>query len=285
MDKFEDLLNSLESEEKENRGNIILKYAKKWYWFAIFSFIGISLGYFLFIITPASYQVQSRLLIPTEENNQNTILPFDNNPTFPKSQKIENQIGILQSFSLYKKAIENLNWQTSFYSVEGYHMSELYENKPFDITIIDGAKNLPGFKLMIIPLNESEFEIDGEGKTQVDGIKQSVKFKEQGNFNTTFKNKYFDFILNRKNCISGKKYYLVFNDFNQMTHDFLKNITISLEDKKSELINVQLIGPNPKKNADFINELNQVFIFILFRQVNMQVLANFLKGNSLVIAK
>lgn len=268
MDKFEELLNSLESEEKESRQNIILKYTKKWYWFAIFSLLGVCLGYVAYMFTPPSYQVQSRLLIPSEENNQNTILPFDNSQNTPKLQKIENQIGILQSFSLYKKAIENLNWQTSFYTDEGYFVNELYENKPFDISIINGARNIPGFKLTITALNDSEFEIDGEGKTIVDGIKQSIKFKEQGNFNTVFKNKYFDFILNRKNCIPGKKYYMVFNDFNKMTQDYMKNVSINLEDRKSELINVQLIGPNPKKNADFINELNQVFISFGMKKKN-----------------
>jgi len=53
---------------------------------------------------------------------------------------------------------------------------------------------------------------------------------------------------------------MVFKDINSLTPKYLKEVEISLEDKKSELINVQLFGPNPKKSADFINELNQVFI-------------------------
>lgn len=259
MEKIEDLLNSLESEKKENQKNIFLKYIDNWHWFALFCTIGLICGFLLYKTTPQSYKVQSRLLIPLEENAISAIMPF-NSPMLPKYQKIENQIGILQSFTLYKKALENLKWQTAFFKKEGFNLVELYEDKPFDIQVPDNAKNLSGFKLKVIALNDSEFEISGDDKIIRDGRKQALKFKDKGNFNTKYKTKNFEFVLKKKNCIPGEIYFLVFSDINSLTQDYLSEVKISLEDKKSELISVQLIGPNPQKNADFINELNQVFI-------------------------
>lgn len=267
MDKIEDLLNSFESEDKEIRQNVILKYTKKWYWFAIFCTLGIIAGYVVYKLTPPTYQVQSRLLIPTEDNALSALLPFDS-PVMPKGQKIENQIGILQSFTLYKKALENLNWKTTFYLDQGYYLFELYENPPFEITVPSGAYNTSGFMLKIVALNDFEFEVNGEGKIFQDGANQSVSFKERGKFNSPFKNAYFDFILNKKNYLPGETYVLLFNDFNQLTQEYLRSVRINLEDKKSELINVQLVGPNPKKSADFINELNQVFISFGMKKKN-----------------
>ncbi len=267
MEKIEDLLNSLESENKESRQNVLLKYTKNWYWFALFCFLGISGGLLIFRYSQATYKVQSRLLIPLESNSLSAMIPFDNQNT-PKNQKIENQIGILQSFTLYKKALENLNWKTSFYKDDGFYLTELYENKPFDISIPKEGKNITGFMLQVVALNDAEFEVSGEGKIFRDGLKQTVKIKEHGNFNNSFKNSYFEFVLNKKNCNPGEKYFLVFNDFNNLAKSYLKQVNISLEDKKSELINVQLIGPNPKKNADFINELNQVFITFGIKKKN-----------------
>ncbi|MBW8327097.1 MAG: polysaccharide biosynthesis tyrosine autokinase [Prolixibacteraceae bacterium] len=267
MDKIEDLLNSFESEDKEIRQNVILKYTKKWYWFAIFCTLGIIAGFVVYKLTPPTYQVQSRLLIPTEDNALSALLPFDS-PVMPKGQKIENQIGILQSFTLYKKALENLNWKTTFYLDQGYYLFELYENPPFEITIPSGAYNTSGFMLKIVALNDFEFEVNGEGKIFQDGKNQSVSFKERGKFNSPFKNAYFDFTLNKKNYLPGETYVLLFNDFNQLTQEYLRSVSINLEDKKSELINVQLVGPNPKKSADFINELNQVFISFGMKKKN-----------------
>lgn len=259
MERIEDLLNSLESEEKDNRKTTLIKYIKNWYWFAIFCGIGLICGFLLFKFTPQSYSVQSRLLIPVEDNGNNSIAPF-NSRILPNNQKIENQIGILQSFTLYKKALENLNWQASFFKEEGFNLIELYENMPFEVKIPDKANNISGVKLKITVLNDNEFEISADDKIYQDGRKQKLNFKERGNFNSNFKSSNFEFNLNKKNCVIGQSYYMVFNDINSLTQKYLKEVEISLEDKKSELINVQLFGPNPKKSADFINELNQVFI-------------------------
>jgi tyrosine-protein kinase Etk/Wzc len=259
MEKIEDLLNSLNSEEKENQKNTLIKYINNWYWFTLFCVIGLICGFLLFKFTPQSYSVQSRLLIPVEDNGNNSIAPF-NSQILPRNQKIENQIGILQSFTLYKKALENLNWKASFFKEEGFNLIELYENMPFEIKIPENANNIKGVRLKITVLNDNEFEISADDNIFQDGRKQKLNFKERGNFSFNFKSSNFEFNLNKKNCITGQSYYMVFNDINSLTKKYLKEVKISLEDKKSELISVQLSGPNPKKSADFINELNQVFI-------------------------
>lgn len=267
MDKFEEILNTLETETKEVQQNSFSKYTKNWYWFATFCVLGVIAGFLYFSFTPPTYLVQSRLLIPSEDNAQNTLLSFDNKNS-PKSQKVENQIGTLQSFTLYKKALENLNWKNSFYINNGYYKVELYENKPFEVTVANGAKNLEGLELAIVVLNDYKYEIFADGTIKENGIKQKVEFEAQGFFNTNFKNKYFDFTLQKKNCVLGRKYYMVFNNINLLTRDYLKTVKIALEDKESELINVQINSQTPQKDADFINELNQVFISVGIKKNN-----------------
>ena len=267
MEKIESLLNSLESEEKENQRNALRKYIKNWYWFVLFCSIGIAFGFLLFKFTPQSYNVQSRLLIPIVDNANNGIRPF-NSQIYQKELKTENQIGILQSFTLYKEALGNLNWQTSFYERVGLNLIDLYGNEPFVVKIADNAKNLKNVKLVITAINDKEFKISADDQFYQDGIKQDLIFDNNGNFNETFSISNFEFILYKKNCKIGKSYYMIFNDINSLTQRYLKNVKIGLEDKKSELINVQLIGPNPKKSADFINELNRVFISYGVKQKN-----------------
>lgn len=267
MEKFEEILNTLETESKEVRQNFLVKFTKNWYWFAIFCILGLIAGYILFSFSPPTYLVQSRLLIPSTDDVENTLLSFDKQ-VIPKNQKVENQIGTLQSFSLYKKALENLNWKTSFYINNGYYKTELYENKPFDVIISKGAKNIEGLELSIVALNDYKFKINGAGIITENGIKQKIKFDESGYFNTNFKNKYFDFTIRKKNYIANKKYYMVFNNVNVMSQNYLKKIKIILEDKESELINVQIHSQTPQKDVDFINELNQVFILVGIKKNN-----------------
>lgn len=259
MEKIEDLINSIELENKANRRNVFLKYTSNWYWFAIFCAVGSICGFLLFKTSPQAYLVQSRLLIQTEENGSTAMVPF-NNSIMPKYQKIENQIGILQSFSLYKKALENLNWQTSFFKKEGFNMVELYEDQPFEVKIPKNAKNIAGVRIGIKPINDKDFDLTIDTKIIRDGREQPLQVNQKCKFDTLVKTQNFEFVISRKDCTNGQAYFLVFNDINSLTQNYLKQVKISLEDKKSELINVQLIGPNPKKSADFINELNRVFI-------------------------
>ena len=63
MDKFEEILNTIETETKEAHQNSLSKFMKNWYWFATFCFLGIITGLLFFTFTPPIYLVQSRLLI------------------------------------------------------------------------------------------------------------------------------------------------------------------------------------------------------------------------------
>lgn len=257
MDNIEDILNSID--DKVGRQYILLNYIKNWYWFLLFCSLGLAGAYILFQFTPATFEVQSRLFIPTELNSLTDIKPF-NNQGGPQKQTIENQIGILKSFTLYKKAIENLDWTTSFYKKNRYNFIELYENKPFILTISPNAKNLNGILLEVKILNDLNYIIKADEHIFADGIKQPLKFETQCNFNELFKNQYFEFELQRKNGIDGETYYIEFNDINSLAQSYLSTVKIEQESKESEIIDVKLISSNPQKSADFINELNKVFI-------------------------
>lgn len=259
MKDLEEILNSIDNKEKETRQNVLINYIINWHWFLIFCSIGLVVGFVGFQLTPATFEVKSRLLIPSDGNSFTDIKPF-NNPGSSQKQTIENQIGILKSYTLYKRAIENLNWETSFYVKNKFSLVELYESKPFEIVISQETKNLKGILLEIRVIDSNSFEIEGDSYVYPDGVKQELKFSSKCEFGKPFKNEYFDFTLSRNNCKSGETYYLEFNDFNSMAQGYLNAVKIDLEAKQSEIISVSLRGQNPQKNADFINELNKVFI-------------------------
>ncbi len=259
MNNFEDFIYSIDKKGQESHQNILFKYFNKWHWFVVFSTLGLLIGYIGFSFSPATFEVKSRLLIPTESNSITEIKPFDNYNNSEK-QNIENQIGILKSYTLYKKAIENLKWETSIYKKDGFSLLELYENKPFEIISNSETKNFKGIILEINIKENNQYQINVDDYYYSDGIKRPIKFKKTGYFNSQFKNDYFDFVLQKQDLINGNKYFFTFNDYDQLTHNLLKQVIIEQEAKESEIINVKLRGSNPSKNADFINELDNVFI-------------------------
>lgn len=260
MEKIEEIISLIEAQENKETKNVFLRYLKKWPWFVLFCMIGISAGYFFYKNSPNKYEVKSRILIKSEENNTlRSVLSFDN-PLMGKKTSIENQIGILHSYTLCRKAIDNLNWNTSWYLKKILFNAELYNNEPFELIIPPNAINAENIFLEIVAVNDNEYKIKAEGETNQNGFIQSVEIENIVKFGEPFFNEFFNFKINRGNGMIGETYLLNFNSLNAMTTSYLKKTIINLEDINSDIISILIEGESVQKEADFINELNKVFI-------------------------
>ncbi len=259
MEKIEEIISLIDSHEKKESKNVFLRYLKKWPWFVVFCIIGGGLGYFMYKNSPNTYQVKSRILIKNKERVVNSA--FEKN-SMPMNQNIniENQIGILQSYTLYSRALKNLDWNTSWYKKEILYNKELYKNEPFELTIPPASLNAKNVMIEIVPLNDKSYSVKAEGATNQNGTNQTFNIETTAMFGEPFTNEYFNFILNKGNGEVGEIYYLNFNDLHSLTSQYLRRTQIQLEDINSDLISITIEGENPKKDADFINELNDVFI-------------------------
>lgn len=259
MDKIEELINTIENQENDKTRNDYLRYFRNWPWFMVSVLLGLALALFLYEITPETYQVQSRLIVYGEENTISSELSF-NEPRYGEKSNNSDQIGILNSFSVFSKTIENLDWKTTWYKKTTFSKIELYNNAPFDAITQEDAKNLTSVLLEITALNDKEYLIAANAEAFVNGVKQKVKFEDKAYFNQPYKNEYFHFSLSNRNGNSGEKYSFVFNNPNLLTSYYQKKVELIANPKESELVIIQSEGQNPQKEADFLNKLNKVFI-------------------------
>lgn len=261
MERIEEVISLIDSHEKKQTRNLLLKYIKKWPWFVLMSLIGFGIGYFIYRNSPNVYQVSSRVLIKTSGNELNSMLTFDRpNQQRNNNISIENQLGILKSYTLYKKAILNLNWNYTWYHKELMYNKELYHNPPLDLTVPPNARNAENVLLEITPLSENQYNLFTEGTTYMNGFQQSFEFEEVVAFGEPFFNEFFNFILNKGNSVVNDTYYFKFNSVHALTSQYLSRTNVELEDPNSDLILISLESSVPQKDADFINELNNVYI-------------------------
>jgi len=262
MEKIEEVISLIDAHEKKEIKNLFLKYLKKWPWFILFCILGTGLGYFYFKNSPNTYMVSSRILIQKEDGNLNSVLAFDNPvmAAMGKKSNIENQIGILKSFTLYRKALDNLNWDYSWYRSELLYDAELYQNDPFELVIPPNGINVEEVPLEIVTLNDKEYKIKANGETRQNGYLQTVKFEKTVKFGEPVVNEFFNFTLNSPVYNTDDTYVLRFNNLNALTGRYLGKTNIELVDINSDLISISIEGTIPQKEADFINELNNVFI-------------------------
>ena len=264
MDKIEEIINRIDSNQKRESKNLFLKYLKKWPWFVLMGIIGLGIGFFYYKYSPNKYQVDSRILIKDSEGSMNSVLAFNQSSAQLRNQKlnIENQIGILKSYTLFNKAITNLNWDYTWYQKELLYNRELYNNDPMNLTIPPNAINARNILIEIIPQNEEQYIITAEGITDINGYRQEFEFEEFVTFDQPFTNEFFNFTLSKGNASvdENETYFLKFNSAHSLTSQYLNRTNVELENMNSELILISLEGTNPLKDADFINELTEVFV-------------------------
>ena len=143
MDDIESVIKLLDSQGKKERKNLMFKYLKKWPWFVLFGMIGVLLGYYYFINSPNIYQVESRILIVNENNKLSSDYTFDDPmQSLDRNKNIANKIGILQSYTLFQKTVDKLDWNTSWSLKKTLYNADLYHNPPFKLIVPPNAINV-----------------------------------------------------------------------------------------------------------------------------------------------
>ena len=264
----------------------LFKLLDKWYWFVLFGFFGAVCGYFLGAIIPASYRGESTLLVNEEVQTMGGAGLFDGADLMSGHHNIQNNIGILQSYTLNKQVLEILNWRVSLYRKGLFSDTELYEDAPFTVESQLGSKNICGIPLNITLLSDTTYmvEVETDKLTNIEGN------QKEGSFGVPFKWGEFSFTLNpiegaviqnslqgalsieslwnRINGKSDNEYYFVFNELSSQTKLYMGKLNVSVEDKQSDLIKLTMEGNNQARLVDYLNELSWVYIQFGLREKN-----------------
>ncbi|MDD4143471.1 MAG: polysaccharide biosynthesis tyrosine autokinase [Prolixibacteraceae bacterium] len=260
MEKLEEILSQINTQDKRDSKNALMKYIKKWPLFVLLGLFGIATGYFYALKSPNVYQVKSRILVTTEKSSMADILDKNSSQTPVPKADIENQIGILKSYTMFRKALDRLNWETTWYHKDLIFKKELYENEPFKLIVPPNAENVQNVPLKIVMVNSNEYSIKVKGEANLHGNTYNLDIEETRKFGEPFLNDYFNFTLEKGTGVQGESYLLNFNNLNTLTNKFMKITQISKENINTDVISIIIEGETPGKNVKFINELNQVFI-------------------------
>ena len=82
------------------------------------------------------YKSSTTILIKEESNNSlGSDDIFEGLDLFGGQKNIKNEIGILESFSLTKKHLKNLNFRTSYYHSGNLKSDDIYKKTPFIVNV------------------------------------------------------------------------------------------------------------------------------------------------------
>ncbi|HLN53777.1 MAG TPA: polysaccharide biosynthesis tyrosine autokinase [Lentimicrobium sp.] len=257
---------------------------KKWF---ILSFVIFILTAFIFNkVTKNTYENQTMLLLQEEENNnfmtgENIMQGFG---LFAPNQNIENEIGILQSFTLINDAIIQLNLEASVYQ-EDYvfgkqfdfeflkSTKEIYKESPIQVIIDKSSLQPIDLPIYIKILDNKKFKIEANGKEvmlynyledDVMTILDTMSLSGIYNFGQPVKGKNFNFTvhLKTKNIAEWKNESVFFkmNNLNLLTLEYQSYIEAVNTSKTSSLVLITMKGDNKYKITQFLNTLSNSYL-------------------------
>ncbi|MFH1119556.1 MAG: polysaccharide biosynthesis tyrosine autokinase [Bacteroidota bacterium] len=274
-------------QQKTDYKDLIFKLLRYKHWFAISVLIFVGISWVFNKTATPLFRNQTVLLLKEEEKNsfltsQDIMQGFG---LFGGNQNIENELGVLQSFTLINDAITQLNMEVTIYKEE-YHFSnrlkydflkadkEIYGNPPIQISLDKSNLQPINLPLYFRILNDKEIMIESFGLNvqmydylvdDVVFLADTIRIKGVYKFGEEIKGKYFNFkvhLLDKQAAaqIQKDKLYFVFNNLNALTLQHQASISAVNTSKTSSLVVITMMGDNKYKIADFLNILSNAYL-------------------------
>lgn len=266
------------TKQEINLGSFYSKILKNKYLFliSIGSFLAIALAY-IYLATP-QYQVSSSLLI--DSSGENRVLGdsdyVDGGISLIEMEKnLYNEIGIIESFSLVRQTVEDLNFDISYHAGSMMKNREHYGYFPFEVTIDKSKAQIYGVPIEVEILSNERYKLTIEAENfwvsnPINNSKREIKrefnFSQEFNFGDQVANAFFNFVINKPQyevsplefedeTLSFKVY-----DLDDVATSYASKVEVNNIDIQASIFRVSTTGALVKKETDFIERLTTNYI-------------------------
>jgi tyrosine-protein kinase Etk/Wzc len=261
----------IEEEEGIDIRKWFFRIIDNWALFLIFVLCAIIVSLFYNVLSVKAYDLSTSVLIKENSN------PLDKTnmvkvSLYSDPYRLENEVGILNSLSIKKATIKQLDFFVEYFQKQRFHSIELYKNSPFIVefdTIHDQPVNVEfefnylSDSTVFISAKSEEALLYNYKLWQPEGTADGFYFSDTITLGDTLKNLFMSFILkkNVEGIYPGYKkstYSFYFRDLPYLAAKY--GATKVEIPKSSSIITLSLTHPNPEKAALYLNTLLQNYL-------------------------
>jgi len=240
----------------------LYRFINLWYWFVLSLILGFGGGYLYYLYQDPVYQVSTTILVK-QDSKSNSIIGFFEE-SWGTYSLIDNQIGIIKSYTLSRQAMESLKWRVNWYKKGLFTNEGLYQSEPFELIEMPGKINLEGVPLTIKILSPSSYLVSFEPKTRFWRKSEYAAFSKECRFGEPFTSAVFNFTLKSHHGAAspevGAEYIFYFNNINGLVGRFLGKLNVGKLSENSEILSLTVKGNEPRRDLDYLNELTKTYI-------------------------
>lgn len=250
-------MNSVLQNQEEENINIkkyIQLFLDNWRWFVATIIITVSIAFLVNRYSAPKFESQNTVYLTEKEDAMGAMSTImkEFGSFGSKTQNIENQMGILTSYSLTRKTLERLNYQVSYFDKGRINNVEIYNKCPFRV-ILDTIYN-DEYKEKIYVTILSENEVKVEIPRDSNAVSVQLYFGEQ------FENNDYKFKIVKSDIFDAQEhvsqdFFFQIHDYNELTKQYLKNLTVEASFKKGTILQLTATGTVPEKVVEYLNTL------------------------------
>jgi tyrosine-protein kinase Etk/Wzc len=238
-------------------------FISNWHWFTITLFIALGIAYAKNRYSEEIFAVSSTLLIKDNQFGGGTsdlTNIFPGSSAFKSEQNLKNEIGILRSFSLNYRVMQELpDFHVAYYGVgkRGIVESRMYKNTPFKIVFDSLEKQSIGIRVSIKILSSDRYKLEING---------DIGFTKELTFGERFNEKGFDFKVFPDPGIfsfdpdASNRYYFYFVSPAQMANQYRSKLSIAPIEEEATVVTLSTSGPVPQMESDYLNKLMNEYL-------------------------
>lgn len=254
-------LNRPKREQSDFELKVFLRrYIRYWWLFAVALILGFFIAYYYNWYKTPVYAITAKLLVKDNSGARDQLLQqLDvEAPTI----NIENEIEIIRSHYLLAKALNQLNFDVSYYLVGDVKVSEVYKNCPFSIAINQleyRAYSIP-FNVDLIDAEEFKFYYNVGSETRSFTGSYGEAFDMGLGTITLLKRANFPKEQLPNPNFEKRHYRIRFNTITANQHRYLSKLSVGLARPQSTVLQIYLEDKVPQKGLDFVNALIQEYL-------------------------
>lgn len=230
---------------------------RNWFWFVAAIVMGVGAAYLSNRYSDPIYQVGMTIIVEGDENssyssNNNLIEGFN---LFQQGKKIENEIAILKSYDLTRKAISELDFQISYFGVGRLRERPKYKIDEFIIDFDTAHAQVRYLPIYVTPKGYRGYQLEIESMS----VNQFMKYDEY------FENDDFRFRLVLVDSVgietmSHDQYYFYLNSIEGLTARYRGKLSVEKTTEEGTVLLLSTSGHVPQQEINFLNKLAEVYI-------------------------
>ncbi len=265
----EDLYDDLYLEEKEEKTDlraILFRYLIHWPWFAACILLCLAAAWLYLRYTAPVYNIAASVIIKDNDKSSKSstgMADLEDLGFYSSISNFDNEVEILQSRTLIRKVVEELDLYINYSAPGRFHAIELYKNSPVKVWITpEEAERLPAdalLQLTLLPGNRLNAQVTiGEEE-------YSKQFEKLPALLTTPRGT-FSFSLADTLAAAaatgnetGQRILATVSSPRGIANGYRSSLAIEPSSKTTTIAQISLQSTNRQRGADFINKLVEIY--------------------------